>query len=104
MDKNTFIGITSDDKACILYSIATFDMLSKQIDCIEASDFIHRATNWCGKDEINRTLSLNSYILTGREITLQHQIVFTGIDNDMGHEYEWSINVVKIAEVKELKV
>ena len=98
MRKNVFIGITDDDKACILSSLATFDLLVKNANDVEASDFVHSSTNWSGRDSLERTISIKRLSLTGRELLLPSPIVFTGSDYDSGHNYDWRCNVVKIAE------
>ena len=66
---------------------------------IESNDFIHKATNWCGRDDINRTLSLINMKQTGRKIKLNKNITFHGTDSDMGHAYPWKFEIDEIHEL-----
>jgi hypothetical protein len=95
------LGVSKDGKmACILKSLADFDTLNDNRYDIEASDFVHDATNWGGCDYIERTCKLEMLRGTGRIIELESPITFFGVDDDMGHSYSWSFNVVQIREVE----
>ena len=100
MKKNIYLGITNDNNCCVLYSLADFDLIKNNLENIESSDFTHYATNWSGKDLIERTLSKMQLSLTGREIKLLKPITFAGCDYDMGHEYGWVCRVYSIKETK----
>lgn len=96
MKKHIFLGVNSNRKTCcILKSLLPFDALEEPI---EASDFTHDATNWCGQDDIKRTCELRKLSLTGREINLAAPIEFFGVDSDMGHQSEWRFVIDKIYE------
>ena len=104
MKRHYFLGITEDNRACILKSVVPFDTLDPAD--IEATDFAQRSTDWGGGGSIDHTLNcLQSDMgrtpkLTGREITLRKPISYSGVDHDWGHAFNWTFKVVKIAEVE----
>lgn len=95
------LGVNSkENRCCKLLCIVPFDNLVP-FD-IEADDFIHDATNWCGQDEIKRTLRVIKMRQTGKKIILDKPIVFHGSDYDWGREFPWSFKVDEIHELEEI--
>ena len=72
---------------------------------IATCDFTsYYGTNWCGHDKIERTCDiLNISILDDNVIYLDKPIVFTGVDDDMGHEYSLRFEIDSIVDIKEKK-
>lgn len=113
MQKNIFIAYTSrndQDKPYggILITPYDFDTLNKNINSIESDDFTrYDSTDWGGIDEIERICNIKHLSLTDRKIKLRKPIQFKGTDDDMGHEYKWTVTVREIWEVvqsnKEMK-
>ena len=97
MKKYVMIGV-NDNYCCELFSLRSFDNLIS--DEIEASDFIHDATDWGGQDSIDRTLKIIGMKQTGRKIILDNPIVFRGRDEDWGREYPWEFEVKEIHELE----
>ena len=98
MKKNIMLGINSEDNnCCILHCLLPFDNL--KVSELEASDFTHAATNWCGQDEVERTLSIIKMKQTGKKIKLNEKITFFGTDSDMGHTYPWEFEIDEIHEL-----
>ena len=98
MKKHVMLGVNSKtNQCCELHCLLSFDKLIDQQ--LEASDFKHSATNWCGCDSITRTLSFSNMNQTGRKIVLDDNIVFSGSDFDMGHEYPWKFEIDEIHEL-----
>lgn len=99
MQRYKFLGMTADRKtACVLTCLLPFSELNAE--SIDVHDFHHRATNWNGRDSVERTLSLQALRLTGREIKLKTPLVFYGQDSDMGHVHSWTYPVSIIAETE----
>lgn len=98
MKKYTFLGVNKFNRCCILYCIVPFDSLIA--DEIEASDFIHSSTNWCGCDDVDRALKIINKVPTGKKIELPKPIVYNGSDYDCGHNYSWRFEVNEIWELK----
>lgn len=96
MKKHVMLGVTGN-QCCLLISLLSFSSLTPEE--VEASDFIHDSTNWCGCDSIERTLKLKKLVATGNKITLPHHITFHGYDEDWGHTYPWEFRVNEIHEV-----
>lgn len=101
MKKIIYVGICKDGKACILKSFACFEKIAAEINDIEASDFVHEATNWGGCDKLDRVLNMREIKLTGRSVNLPTPIKFYGIDQDTNSDFEWSIEVTELREAKE---
>lgn len=98
MKKNIMLGVNSKtNNCCKLSCLLPFDSLDPSE--VDASDFVHDATNWCGQDEIERTLSFIGMKQTGNKISLNKKITFFGTDYDMGHEYSWRFDVDEIHEL-----
>ena len=99
MKKNVYLGLDSTGEyCCILESHLSFNVIKNNIQDLEETDFNHSATNWSGKDDLDRTIKLRKITLTGRKVLLPHEMVFIGSDYDMGHEYGWKFTVSQIAE------
>ena len=100
MKKYMMLGVNGL-RCCILSCLIPFNNLIP--DEIEASDFNHRSTNWCGYDYIGRTLDMIEMKQTGNVIVLDNPIVFQGQDYDWGHSYEWLFTVNEIHELSNKK-
>ena len=100
MKKHIFLGVKNGKKCCILNCLLPFDELNKNIDELESSDFEHESTDWCGCDDIERTLKIRNLTLTDRKLTLNKPITFEGYDSDMDHQYHWHFSINEIYEVK----
>ena len=95
------LGVNSENnKCCKLLCIIPFDNLIPSE--LEADDFIHDATNWCGQDEIERTLGFIKMKQTGRKIALDNPITFRGSDSDWGRECPWQFEVDEIYELEDV--
>lgn len=100
MKKHTMLGVDLDrKKCCVLKCLLSFNDLIN--DELEASDFTHESTNWCGCDDIERTLKLRNYKPTGCYRISKHPIIFNGHDSDMGNFHSWSFCVNEIWELEE---
>jgi len=97
MKKHTMLGVNKNE-CCILTCLIPFNNLAPNE--IEASDFVHRSTNWNGRDKIERTLDVVQMKQTGNVIVLDSPIVFRGADKDWGHTYRWSFEVNEIHELE----
>lgn len=93
-----FLGVnTETNKACVLFCLLDFDSLIGQE--LEARAFNHESTNWCGRDDLSRTIELKGFKPTGRKLDLAPPMVFHGTDYDCGHNYNWRFSVNQIWEV-----
>ncbi len=102
MKKNIMLGVNSkSNRCCKLFCIIPFDSLIHISSELEANDFIHDATNWCGQDEIKRTLGIIKMKRTGKKIVLDKPMVFHGYDYDWGRECPWNFEVDEIYELDE---
>lgn len=99
MKKHVTLGVNGT-KCCLLSCLLPFDGLVPEE--LTTSDFTHDATNWCGCDDIDRTLNLRHLRMTGRTITPPHPLHFCGTDSDMGHYYSWGFVVKTIHELEEV--
>lgn len=88
-------------QCCVLTCLLPFEKLIGEK--LSRSDFNHYSTDWNGRDDIERTLSIEKLKPTGRKIELEKPIYFRGYDTDMGHRYDWSFPVLEIWEVKNKK-
>ena len=101
MKKDIMLGVNSkSNRCCKLLCLVPFERIVPSE--VEATDFIHSATNWCGNDEIKRTLELIKMQQTGNKIILDKPIVFHGSDYDCGREDPWKFEVNEIHELEEL--
>ena len=96
MTKHMMLGV-NENYCCVLYCLFSFDDL--ELDKLESSDFTHKSTNWCGRDTVERTLTLMKMKKTGRYYKLETPLIFMGNDCDCGHVYPWEFEVTEIWEV-----
>lgn len=100
MKKYIMLGVNNkSNRCCKLLCLVPFERIVSSE--VEKSDFKHDATNWCGCDEIKRTLEIIKMKQTGNKIVLDKPIMFYGSDYDMGYEYSWQFKVDEIHELKE---
>lgn len=100
MKKTIMLGVNSKtNRCCKLFCLVAFSSLIQEE--LEASDFTHSATNWCGQDDIERTLGFLKMKQTGKKLILNMPLEFTGVDYDCGHEYSWRFVVDEIHELTE---
>lgn len=98
MEKYIMLGVNSrSNNCCKLSCLIPFNNLVPSK--IEANDFVHYATNWCGQDKIERTLEFIGMKQTGNKIILNNPIVFHGYDYDWGRELPWSFEINEIHEL-----
>lgn len=86
---------TKDNKCCLIYSLANFDMLRDNFSLYNVK---FDSTNWGGCDELDRTLEKKNIELTGKYFLKSDEI--SGSDYDWGHEYPWTFKYDKIVEVR----
>ena len=97
MKKHIMLGVDpTRQHCCILTCLLPFDMLVP--DEIEPDDFGYDATNWNGRDTIQRTLDLKNCKCTGRVIRLKNPITYHGVDSDMGLENRFAFKFTEIHE------
>lgn len=102
MKRYNYIGLNEDrTRCCLLRSLLDFSELEKYSDELINVDFAHDATDWGGSDEVDRTLEMRNYKLTGKEVRLEKPLEFKGCDSDCGHSYYWNFKVYTIAQVEE---
>lgn len=97
MIKHIMLGVKGE-YCCVLKCLLPFGKLPHEL---EASDFIHEATNWGGCDKTKRTLKIIKKKPTGRVILLTRPITFNGGDYDSGHEYGWEFTIDRIVELED---
>lgn len=105
MKFHEFLGVnTKTNRVCILNCLCDFDELNKENSKvngnIKSEYFIHRSTNWAGRDDMDRTLKIEGIKPTGRKINLAKPITFEGSDYDCGHNYSWRFTINQIWEVE----
>lgn len=90
------VGVNTKTNECIcIYSEATYDMLKQNYGLYVKE---YSATNWNGRDNLERTLRLNKLSLTANYF--EHSETVRGADQDMGHRYDWSFTFDRVCEVK----
>lgn len=94
-----YIGKTTGGYACLLTSPIAFEAL-EGCDDISADYFKHKAPGDGGSDELGRILETNELALTGKEITLEKPLEFSGKRREFLHDYDWTIRVMAICETK----
>ena len=100
MKKYLMLGVNSNNnKCCELKCLLPFSALIPKE--LEASDFIHNATNWGGCDDISRTLDIHRMKPTGSKYVLVDPIRFHGCDYDCGMSTSWCFKVDEIWEIEE---
>lgn len=95
----TILGLNdAKDKCCMLISHIPFRAIEP--DQCNAGQFTHETTGENGYDDIDRTLYLKNMILTGKEITLPAEMIFTGFDLEENQQIPWTFSVKTLAEIK----
>ena len=102
MKSYPMLGVNSkSNDFCKLLSLIPFDNLTSSN--IEAEDFLHDSSSWCGLDRIKTTLKIMKMKQTGKKIVLDKPIVFHGSDYNWGRETRWSFEVNEIHELEWIK-
>ena len=93
------LGVNSKTgKCCIIKSKASYKMLKENYDLYKVQ---YDATNWCGCDDVERTLGLRNIKLTDK--SFNHKETVRGTDYDHGHDYPWTFKFDIVYEVEEVK-
>ena len=93
------LGVESKTgKCCIIKSKASYDMLKENYDLYKVE---YDCTNWCGCDDVERTLGLRKIKLTDK--SFNHKETVSGTDYDHGHDYPWTFKFDIVYEVEEVK-
>lgn len=96
MRKIVALGVNSSTNKCTrIYSSASFEELK---DNINKYNIKCDATNWCGNDDISRTIELEK-IKLGEVHLLNEPYEIEGYDSDWGHKYYWNFKFDTIVEV-----
>lgn len=82
----TYLGVDTKTNTCC---IVTTDNKMSRLD--------FKSTNWCGHDDVNRTMALKGYVLTGKKIPYNGEYI--GADYDHGHCYEFHFKFNELWEV-----
>ena len=91
------LGVNSKTgKCCIIKSKASYDMLKENYDLYKVQ---YDATNWCGCDDVERTLGLRNIKLTDK--SFNHKETVRGTDYDCGHDYPWTFKFDIVYEVED---
>ena len=93
----SYIGITnstndSEDNAIYLESLLSPEEI-KNNKKLSDNDFIHFATNNCGRDSIERICRIFGVKPNKGKIKLKEIINIDGYDYDFGHKYGWSVPI-----------
>ena len=88
---------TNGGRCCKIYSPATFKQLAEDYDLYAKS---YSATNWCGQDDTDRTLKIDSLELTGEVFDISRTV--RGCDNDHGHTYPWNFKFTRVHKVRRI--
>ena len=91
------LGVNSKTgKCCIIKSKASYDMLKENYDLYKVQ---YDSTNWCGCDDVERTLGLRNIKLTDK--SFNHKETVRGSDYDHGHDYPWTFKFDIVYEVED---
>ena len=91
------LGVESKTgKCCMIKSNATYEMLKKNYDRYKV---LYEAINWCGCDDVERTLGLRNIKLTDK--SFNHKETVRGTDYDHGHDYPWTFKFDIVYEVED---
>ena len=91
------LGVNSKTKkCCVIKSKASYDMLKENYDLYKVQ---YDATNWCGCDDVERTLELRKIKLTDK--SFNHKETVSGTDYDHGHDYPWTFKFDIVYEVED---
>ena len=95
--KTVALGVNSKTgKCCIIKSKASYDMLKENYDLYKVE---YDSTNWCGCDDVKRTLGLRNIKLTDK--SFNHKETVRGTDYDWGHSYPWTFKFDIVYEVED---
>ena len=72
-------------KCCVIKSKASYKMLKENYDLYKVE---YDSTNWCGWDDVERTLGRRNIKLTDK--SFNHKETVRGTDYDHGHDYPWT--------------
>ena len=91
------LGVNSKTgKCCIIKSNASYKMLKENYDLYKVEYY---STNWCGCDDVERTLGLGNIKLTDK--SFKHKETVSGTDYDHGHDYPWTFKFDIVYEVED---
>lgn len=101
---NYYLCINSkENKCCIFISPMGFNDLKNFIDKYPTLNLPGEfdATNWGGRDDIDRTIVKENFKLTNNIIN--YSGYYKGQDYDMGHSYQFKFRFDKLVQVKKNK-
>ena len=91
------LGVNSKTgKCCVIKSKASYKMLKENYDLYKVE---YDSTNWCGCDDVERTLGLRKIKLTDK--SFNHKETVRGTDYDHGHDYPWTFKFDIVYEVED---
>ena len=91
------LGVNSKTgKCCVIKSKASYKMLKENYDLYKVE---YDSTNWCGCDDVERTLGLRKIKLTDK--SFNHKETVSGTDYDHGHDYPWTFKFDIVYEVED---
>ena len=91
------LGVNSKTgKCCVIKSKASYKMLKENYDLYQVE---YDSTNWCGCDDVERTLGLRKIKLTDK--SFNHKETVSGTDYDHGHDYPWTFKFDIVYEVED---
>ena len=91
------LGVNSKTgKCCVIKSKASYKMLKENYDLYKVE---YDSTNWCGCDDVERTLGLRNIKLTDK--SFNHKETVRGTDYDHGHDYPWTFKFDIVYEVED---
>ena len=95
--KTVALGVNSKTgKCCVIKSKASYKMLKENYDLYKVE---YDSTNWCGCDDVERTLGLRNIKLTDK--SFNHKETVRGTDYDHGHDYPWTFKFDIVYEVED---
>ena len=95
--KTVALGVNSKTgKCCVIKSNASYKMLKENYDLYKVE---YDSTNWCGCDDVERTLGLRNIKLTDK--SFNHKETVRGTDYDHGHDYPWTVKFDIVYEVED---
>ena len=91
------LGVNSKTgKCCVIKSKASYKMLKENYNLYKVE---YDSTNWCGCDDVERTLGLRNIKLTNK--SFNHKETVRGTDYDHGHDYPWTFKFDIVYEVED---
>lgn len=97
---------TKRNKCCVFHTELSFTELKKfiakygKVSHMQLPGYFS-ATNWMGRDDLERTLGCEKLSLTDKSI--EYYGKYKGVDNDMGHVYPFTFFFDKIILCKRAK-